>query len=80
MARISPGTDDVMRFSFKIGWDVEKTIEAIANAASLDRVTFKSIPTVLYSSLDGNPVELEISFRVDPNKKSEARHIILKAV
>jgi len=33
---------------------------------------------VLYSSLDGNVVELEISCKVDPTKKAEAKNILIE--
>lgn len=79
VARIGPEKDDTLRFSFKIDWDAERTIEAIKRSGSADSAMFKTAPEVFYSSLDGSTVELEVSCKVDPAKKSEARDVILKA-
>jgi small-conductance mechanosensitive channel len=78
VAKISPDLNDTLRFSFKIDGDTEKTIKAVEDAAKLDPATFKSVPTALYSSLDGKTVELEITCKVDPTKKTEAKSIILE--
>lgn len=78
VAKISPSFDDMLKFSLKIDWDAEKTIKAIKDNTSSDQAIFKSTPTVHYSSLEGKNVELEVSCKVDPTKKSEAKSIILK--
>lgn len=79
VARISPEKDDALRFSFKIDWDAERTIQAIKRSVASDSATFKTTPEVLYSSLDGRTVELEVTCKVDSAKKSEAKDMILKA-
>jgi len=78
VARVSPDVDDMLKFSLKIDWDAKKAIKAIKDAARSNPAAFKSAPTVLYSSLNGNMVELEISCKVDPTKKAQARSIILE--
>jgi small-conductance mechanosensitive channel len=79
VAKVTPAEDGNLKFSFKIDWDPEKTVEAIRNAVNSDRATFKTVPTILYSSLDTNTIELEVNCKVDPAKKSEAKNMILKA-
>jgi small-conductance mechanosensitive channel len=78
VARISSGVDDTLKFSFKTDGDAEKTIKAVEQAAKSNPATFKSAPTLLYSSIDGKTVELEITCKVDPTRKTEAKSIILK--
>jgi small-conductance mechanosensitive channel len=78
VARVSPDVDDMLKFSLKIDWDAKKAIKAIKDASRSNPAAFKSAPTVLYSSLNGNMVELEISCKVDPTKKAQARSIILE--
>jgi small-conductance mechanosensitive channel len=78
VAKISGGADDTLKFTFRIGGGAEKTIKSIKNVARSNPTIFKSVPTVLYSSLDERTVELEISCKVDPIRKSEAKDIILK--
>lgn len=78
MARVSPDVDDTLKFSLKIDWDAKKAIKAIKDVARSNPAAFKSAPTVLYSSLNGNMVELEISCKVDPTKKAEAKNILIE--
>lgn len=78
VAKVSSGADNELKFTFKIGGDAEKTIKAIKSAARSNPTIFKSVPTVLYSSLDERTVELEVSCKVNPSKKLEAKDIILK--
>jgi small-conductance mechanosensitive channel len=79
VARISPDLSEMLKFSLKIDWDPEKAAEAIRDTAGSNPETFKSTPTVLYSSLDRQLVELEITCKVDPSKRSEAKSIIIEA-
>ncbi len=79
VARISPVFDDVMKFSLKIDWDPEKAAKAIRNMAGSNPETFKSIPTVLYSSLDRGIIEFDITCKVDLSKRSEAKSMIIEA-
>jgi small-conductance mechanosensitive channel len=79
VARISHGFDDVVKFSLKVDWDPEKAAKAIRDMAGSNPETFKSIPTVLYSSLDRDIIEFEITCKVDPSKRSEAKSMIIEA-
>lgn len=78
IAKISPELDNALKFRFKTDGDAEKTIEAIKNTAKSDPSTFKSVPVVLYSSLDGKTVELEVNCTVDATKKAEAKSKVLE--
>ena len=78
IAKVSEDLDNTLRVSLKIDGDVENTIEAIKKVASSNPSTFKSAPTVLYSSLNSGTVELEISCTVDANKKNEAKSKLLE--
>jgi len=78
VAKVSEELDNTLRVSLKIDGDVEKTIDAIKNVSTLNPSTFKSAPTVLYSSLDIGTVELEILCQVDANKKNEAKSKLLE--
>ena len=73
VARISPSFDDIVKFSLRVDWDPEKAAKAIRDMAGANPETFKSIPTVLYSSLDREIIEFEITCNVDPSRKSEAK-------
>jgi small-conductance mechanosensitive channel len=79
VARISPDLDETLKFSLKIDWDPEKASKAIRDTAGSNPEAFKSIPTVLYTSLDRKLVELEITCKVEPSKRSEAKGIIIEA-
>jgi small-conductance mechanosensitive channel len=79
VARISAGFDDVLKFSLKVDWEPEKVVKAIRDMAGSNSETFKSIPTVLYSSLDREIIEFEVACKVDPGKRSEARSMIIEA-
>jgi small-conductance mechanosensitive channel len=79
VAKISPGFDDVVKFSLKVDWEPEKVAKAIRDMAGSNPETFKSIPTVLYSSLDREIIEFEITCKVDPSKRSEAKSMIIEA-
>jgi small-conductance mechanosensitive channel len=79
VARISPDVGDILKISVKIDWDPEKVAKAIRDAAGSNPETFKSVPTVLYSSLDRQLIELEVACKVDPNRKSEAKSMIVEA-
>ena len=57
----------------------EAAIEAIKKAAKGDPELFKSLPTVLYSSLDGAVVELKVACGVEPGRSEEARSALLRA-
>jgi small-conductance mechanosensitive channel len=78
IAKIMPVNDDELKFSLTIEGDAEKTIDKIKHAAGSNPSMFKSAPQVLYSSLKQKAVELEISCKVDPKKKSEAKNLLLK--
>jgi len=71
--------DPRLTFSFKLSWDAEETIGALKTAAEKDPNLFKSMPMILYTSLDGELAELEVTCSVDPARKEEARSILLKA-
>jgi small-conductance mechanosensitive channel len=79
VARISADQGETLKFSLKIDWDPEKTAKAIRDAAGSNPETFKSVPTVLYSSLDRELIELEITCKVDLNRRSEAKSMIVEA-
>jgi small-conductance mechanosensitive channel len=79
VARISPDIGETLKFSLKIDWDPEKAAKAIRDTAGSNPETFKSVPTVLYSSLDRELIELEITCKVDSNRRSEAKSIIIEA-
>jgi small-conductance mechanosensitive channel len=78
IAKIKDNSDAKLSFSLRIDWNAEKTIEAIKDVTISDPATFKSPPVIHYSSLDGKTVELKVSCEVDPNKKNEAKSIILR--
>jgi len=78
VAKITPANNDELKFSLTIEGDAEQTIEAIKQVAGSNPSVFKSAPQILYSSLKQKAVELEIICKVDPNKKSEAKNLLLK--
>ena len=79
VAKVSGESDDLLRFSFRISGDVEKAVEAVKRTIASSSFLFKSEPSVFYTSLDGNSVEIEFRCRVDSEKKAEAKSLILKA-
>jgi small-conductance mechanosensitive channel len=79
VARISPDQGETLKFSLKIDWDPEKAAKAIRDTAGSNPETFKSVPTVLYSSLDRELIELEVACKVDASRRSEAKSIIAEA-
>jgi small-conductance mechanosensitive channel len=78
IAKLTPTNEDELKFSLTIAGDAEKTIDAIKQAASSNPSMFKSVPEILYSSLKQNAIELEVSCKVDKNKRSEAKNLLLK--
>jgi small-conductance mechanosensitive channel len=78
VAKISSESDDSLKFSFKTDRDPKRIINAIKDMAKSNSAIFKSTPTVLYSSLDRETVELTIDCKVDPSKKTEAKSLILE--
>jgi len=78
VAKITAGEDDTLKFSFTIDGDIEKTVDTIKNVASSNPTLFKSAPQILYSSLNQKTVELQITCKVEPDKKSEAKKLILR--
>ena len=80
IARIVGSKDDsYLTFPLRIDWNPEETIRTIKHTAEKDPEIFKSVPMVLYCSLDGGLTELKVTCTVDPAKKDEAKSILLKA-
>jgi small-conductance mechanosensitive channel len=79
VARISSTLGEMLKFSLKIDWDPEKAVKAITDTAGSNPETFKSVPTVLYSSLDRELVELEVTCKIDQSKRSEAKSALIEA-
>ncbi len=79
VGRILSHRDNVLNFSLKINWDPERAIKAMKGLAHIDPSTFKSEPEVLYSSLDGQLVELKVICQIDPKKRDRAKSELLRA-
>jgi small-conductance mechanosensitive channel len=78
IARVRKQQASSLSFSFKVEWDAEKTIEAVKNVKAGQGV-FRSPVNVSYASLEGRMVELKVDCEVDPDRRDEARGIILRA-
>jgi hypothetical protein len=62
-----------------VDWDPDKVAKVIRDMAGSNPETFKSIPIVLYSSLDRDIIEFEITCKVGLGKRSEAKSMIIEA-
>jgi small-conductance mechanosensitive channel len=79
VAKVSPDLGDELKFSVKVDWNPRQVLKVIKDIAASHPETFKSVPTVLFSSLNGKTVELEVACKVDSAKRSEAKSLILEA-
>jgi small-conductance mechanosensitive channel len=78
VALVNSAPEPELKFSLKIDWDAQRAIKAMQVEAAGAPDIFKSPLQVLYSSLDGKMVELELSCEVEASHKAEARSRLVR--
>jgi small-conductance mechanosensitive channel len=78
IALVNSNPEPELKLSLKIDWDAEKTIKAMEVEAAGAPDVFKSPLQVLYVSLDGTMVELELSCKVEASRKAEAKSRLVR--
>jgi small-conductance mechanosensitive channel len=78
VAIIDATSESSLRFSLKVNWDAERTIKALEAEAEAAPDLFKSPLQVLYSSLDDEEAELDVSCEVAGSRKAEAKSRLIR--
>jgi small-conductance mechanosensitive channel len=79
IAKVPSSLTTDLIFTMKVDWDAEKAIKAMDEAAAADHKTFKTKPTVTYSSLEGRLVELRVECQVNIKDIMTAKSTLMKA-